>query len=264
MTATGKDDIRQWFIKGVAKGAKYMLIVYDRMGCPDNSDAPYYADSISRAHGILREFSHDPMCKVMEVYDLTADREAQLAEKRAWNLPGSGSRKTDGPMSASGMLSSGKTRLDFMEAKNRAYMKKYFGGTTHADVYDSAVFTDNSRESVNAISVYLLVAKAPPPAKTSAAVYIFGSDGGVKAHYIELYCFYDGESAIRLDQAHILADRPYEETETVFVTFERWYTVEKKDHAEGGRKLLAVENYSLKPGARRFGSYSSELCFIDD
>ena len=87
MIAAGKEDIREWFIKGVEREAQYMLIVYDSMEHLDGPDSPYYAESMERAHGIIRGFDSDPMCKIMEVYDLTADMEAQLAEKRAWHLP---------------------------------------------------------------------------------------------------------------------------------------------------------------------------------
>ena len=87
MIAAGKEDLRKWFIEGVEQGKLYMLVVYDSMEHLDGPDSPYYADSISRAHSILSAFDNDPMCKVMEVYDLTADMEAQLAVKRAWNLP---------------------------------------------------------------------------------------------------------------------------------------------------------------------------------
>jgi len=64
-----------------------MLIVYDRMDAPDEPDSPYYADSPKHAKRIYNSVSNDPFCKVMEVYDLTADMEEQLAEKRAWRLP---------------------------------------------------------------------------------------------------------------------------------------------------------------------------------
>ena len=86
MIAAGKEEIGKWFIKGVKQGHKYMLIVYDRMEYPDNSDSPYYANSAEDARDKVNSFRNDEMCEVMEVYDLAADMDAQLAEKRAWNL----------------------------------------------------------------------------------------------------------------------------------------------------------------------------------
>ena len=88
MIAAGKDDIKKWFERGVVDGYKYMLVVYDRMEYPDDSDYPSYADDAEEAQNKVREYGKDELCKVMEVYDLTADMEAQLSEERAWNLPG--------------------------------------------------------------------------------------------------------------------------------------------------------------------------------
>jgi len=87
MIAAGKEEIREWFRKGVETGRKYMLVVYDRMEDPDESDSPYYADSDEDAVNTYLAVSSDVFCKVIEVYDLTADMEEQLAEKRAWRLP---------------------------------------------------------------------------------------------------------------------------------------------------------------------------------
>lgn len=87
MIAAGKEEIRKWFYEGVKKGHRYMLVVYDQMEDPDESDSPYYADSDEDAVDTYLAVSSDMFCKVMEVYDLTADMEEQLAEKRAWRLP---------------------------------------------------------------------------------------------------------------------------------------------------------------------------------
>jgi len=87
MIAAGMEEIRKWFVNGVERGHKYMLIVYDRMDYPHDSDSAYYANSAKAAWDKVRSFGNDPMCEVMEVYDLSADMEAQLAQKRTWNLP---------------------------------------------------------------------------------------------------------------------------------------------------------------------------------
>ncbi len=92
MPAVGQSEIREWFQKGVDKGAKYMLIVYDRMGGPDDFDSPCYYDTAEDAEEALADFGRDELSKVMEAYDLSLDMEFQLAEKRAWHLPG---HKTD-------------------------------------------------------------------------------------------------------------------------------------------------------------------------
>ena len=87
MIAAGKEEIREWFQNGVKNKHKYMLIVYDQMDAPDESDSAYYADDKDEARRLVGTFNDDPMCKIMEIYDLTMDMETQLAEKRVWNLP---------------------------------------------------------------------------------------------------------------------------------------------------------------------------------
>ena len=88
MIAAGKEEIGEWFVKGAEKGRKYMLVVCDRMELPDEADSPYYTDSDDGALSICRAVRSDPFCTVMELCDLTADRDEQLSERRAWRLPG--------------------------------------------------------------------------------------------------------------------------------------------------------------------------------
>jgi hypothetical protein len=86
MVAAGKNDIREWFVKGVRDGRKFMLIIHDQMDLPDEPDFPSYADDEADALNTYNAYSSDIFCTVMEVYDLSADMEEQLAEKRAWRL----------------------------------------------------------------------------------------------------------------------------------------------------------------------------------
>ena len=87
MIAAGKEDLRRWFLKGVQKGHKYMLVVCDRMEFLDDPDTAYYADSAEHVWERYGEFNENSIYNVMEIYDLTADMEEQLAEMRAWRLP---------------------------------------------------------------------------------------------------------------------------------------------------------------------------------
>ena len=87
MLAAGKEEIRDWFINGVANNYKYMLIVYDQMDDPDDCDSPYYANNAKEARYIFKKMDGDVFCKVMEVYDLTAGIDEQLSERRTWRLP---------------------------------------------------------------------------------------------------------------------------------------------------------------------------------
>ena len=181
MIAAGKEDIRKWFKDGVKKGQKYMLIVYDRMDYPDDPDSPYYAEDAESAWKKLKSFRHDVMCEVMEVYDLSADMEAQLSVKRAWNMPEppdvSG---TPDSFPAGGLLSQGETRLDFMEAKNTEFIKEYFKNPENVAAYPVYVFTDDSNEYIYPICVYFLERKEATEA-TAAAVYRFTADGGAQS-----------------------------------------------------------------------------------
>lgn len=80
MAAT-KADLRGWFRHGVASGHKYLIVLCDTY---DWEDYDKYADSREGALEIVA--SPGDMTKIMEVYDLTMDMEAQMAERRAWHL----------------------------------------------------------------------------------------------------------------------------------------------------------------------------------
>lgn len=80
--STSVDTLRQWFDDGLAAGAKYMVIVCDTF---DWSDFPLFYTTEDAAQ--RRVSSPGPMEKIMEVYDLTADRESQLnGGARVWAL----------------------------------------------------------------------------------------------------------------------------------------------------------------------------------
>jgi predicted metalloprotease len=75
---TTRDQIANWFDRGVAHGKRYMLVICDTF---DYEDYPSYFDAENEA----REVAHTPgeMQRVMEAYDLHADKAAQLNERRA-------------------------------------------------------------------------------------------------------------------------------------------------------------------------------------
>jgi hypothetical protein len=81
--AASKSDIRGWFDDGVAQHASHMIVVCDTF---DHTDFPIFTaeENFWEAHD-----SHNGpnMTRVMEVYDLALDREAQIAESRAWHYP---------------------------------------------------------------------------------------------------------------------------------------------------------------------------------
>lgn len=78
------DKISQWFDEGKATGDAYMLIVTDTF---DYEDYPSYASSEETARAQVKQYANAPMSQVMEVYDLKADKWAQMISVRAWTLP---------------------------------------------------------------------------------------------------------------------------------------------------------------------------------
>lgn len=88
---TTKKEIRGYFILGVLYNAHHMLMVCDEF---DWSYFPVFVGgkvSVFGSEGesvdaLVRHYNSKEMHHVMEVYDLTKDRESQLAEQRAWNV----------------------------------------------------------------------------------------------------------------------------------------------------------------------------------
>lgn len=78
---TTREEIGQWFDEGVAKGSAYMVIVCDTF---DWGDYPVYCSTEQVAR--QRTLSPGEMQRVMEVYDLSADKVEQLNKRRNWAL----------------------------------------------------------------------------------------------------------------------------------------------------------------------------------
>lgn len=81
--AASKNGIRNWFERHAANGAEFMLVVCDTF---DHDDYPVPCSAEEFAD---KYEAHDGknMQRIMEVYDLSKDRETQLSEHRAFNLP---------------------------------------------------------------------------------------------------------------------------------------------------------------------------------
>ena len=264
MIAAGKDEIKKWFMEGAAKGHKYMLVVYDRTEYPQNSDSAYYADSADSARDKVRVFSNDPMSKVMEIYDLMSDMETQLAEKQVWNLPlaPEGSCQPDN-LPTDGLLSSGETRLAFMETKNTEYMEKYFDDGDCAATVPVHVFADNTRKSVYTVSVYLLE-QSEPLTRTVAVVYRFSQNGEAKAYDILLMETPDREEnkydiLYPLDQYHkVSVDEPY-------IRFSLYYAIGKEPFGSAYRRWFHSATKVYMENNDCYGMDSSTSSFtVDD
>lgn len=80
MSATTQAEIRQWFIRGVAEGHTHLMVRCDTF---DHDDYPVYRDSAEEARKLADDTSN--MQSTHEVYNLKADMESQLAERRSFN-----------------------------------------------------------------------------------------------------------------------------------------------------------------------------------
>lgn len=78
--ATSKQDLRRWFIDGVEQHATHMVVVCDTF---DYEDYPVYVSAEGDVRKIVVEHSLSAgnMQKVMEVYRLDMDMEAQLSSQ---------------------------------------------------------------------------------------------------------------------------------------------------------------------------------------
>ena len=83
MTAT-KDEISDWFDRGVAQKATHMIVVCDTYG---HEDYPCFANSDAGAIELHSYYDGKNMQRVMEVYDLRANKTEQMNEHRAMRLP---------------------------------------------------------------------------------------------------------------------------------------------------------------------------------
>ena len=77
--AASFQDLSNWFDRGIADGQGFMLIVCDTF---DYGDYPVYTATADEARD--RRESPGDMQRVMEVYDLHADKRDQMSQHRCW------------------------------------------------------------------------------------------------------------------------------------------------------------------------------------
>lgn len=81
MAAT-RQEIAHWFDMGVQRGHTHMIVMCDTY---DWEDYPVYLTLNQNAREVATQYDGHNMQRVMEVYNLRMDRDAQLAEPRAFN-----------------------------------------------------------------------------------------------------------------------------------------------------------------------------------
>ncbi len=84
MSAATRQEISTWFDRGVERGATHMIIVCDTY---DHDDYPVFAFGDAEALANHEQHNGKNMQRVMEVYDLRADKDEQMQEHRAMRLP---------------------------------------------------------------------------------------------------------------------------------------------------------------------------------
>jgi hypothetical protein len=81
--STTRDDIRGWLERAKKEGATHMLIICDTY---DWEDYPVNVPPHKKVADVYKQYNGLNMQKVMEVYALHLDIEAQLKERRAYHL----------------------------------------------------------------------------------------------------------------------------------------------------------------------------------
>jgi hypothetical protein len=77
-------DLKVWFDQGKKDGATHMLVVCDTF---DYGDYPAYVGKDENVHDRITYYKLSPMQMIMEVYDLSMDRDEQLSTPRVYNYP---------------------------------------------------------------------------------------------------------------------------------------------------------------------------------
>ena len=75
-------DIERWFDEGIEYNYTHMIIVCDTF---DWSDWPLYVSSHEDAKTVADENDMVNMQRIMEVYNLSMDKDAQIRQRRACN-----------------------------------------------------------------------------------------------------------------------------------------------------------------------------------
>lgn len=82
MFAAQKSDLKEWLTRGTEDGATHMIVVVEDW---DHEDFPVYIKPGENVREIADTYNGKDGYRVMEVYDLSKDFDAQLGEMRAFN-----------------------------------------------------------------------------------------------------------------------------------------------------------------------------------
>lgn len=85
-TSEGHRVLWMWWDEGVLRNARYMLVILCKMNIDSEKLYPVYS-SKDHLDEVVHLYSRMWKTHIMEIYDLSRGRMAQLAERRAWNVP---------------------------------------------------------------------------------------------------------------------------------------------------------------------------------
>lgn len=84
MSAATRTEISSWFDRGIENEATHMIIVCDTF---DHDDYPVYVRRFEDFWKKYQLYDGQNMQRIMEVYDLKADKVQQLSESRVLRTP---------------------------------------------------------------------------------------------------------------------------------------------------------------------------------
>lgn len=80
---TTKNDIREWFERGVEQHAEFLIVVCDTFS---HEDYPVFATGAT-FKDTFEGHNGRNMQRIIEVYDLERERETQIAQHRCFSCP---------------------------------------------------------------------------------------------------------------------------------------------------------------------------------
>lgn len=72
-----QDEIRSWFKSGIEDGSTHLLVCRDTF---DHTIFPVYVEVGESVHAVYAQKESERMVKVNEIYNLSLDMEAQIAQ----------------------------------------------------------------------------------------------------------------------------------------------------------------------------------------
>lgn len=81
--ATSKEDIRGWIARGQEQKATHLIVVCDTF---DNEDYPVFVTKQQNISEVYDAYNGKNMQRVMEVYNLSKDTEAQINQPTSFNF----------------------------------------------------------------------------------------------------------------------------------------------------------------------------------